>query len=231
MRLAILETGEPPGELGGRFGTYPDMFERLLGLGAMSCFDVQRDQWPNAVEDYDAYLITGSPAGVYDPLPWIDELMSFLRRAKGRAALVGICFGHQAMAQAFGGQVIKSPKGWGVGLHDYRVVERQPWMDRAPRFSIPASHQDQVVVRPPEAKVVASSAFTPFAALAYQDQPAISFQGHPEFSADFATALLHERRGSRLPHNQADAAIASLALPNDCARVGGWIRGFIETRS
>jgi GMP synthase-like glutamine amidotransferase len=205
------------------------MLERLLDLGPLARFDVQRRQWPGAPEDYDAYLITGSPAGVYDPLPWIGELKAFLQAAKGKTALVGICFGHQVMAEAFGGKVVRSPKGWGVGLHDYRVTKAQSWTEGAPGFSIPASHQDQVVVRPPQAEVMASSAFTPFAGLAYRDQRAISFQGHPEFEADYAKALLSLRRGSRLPQDQADAAIASLGRPNDCARVGGWIRAFLET--
>ena len=166
MRIAALETGVPPGDLAERFGDYPDMFERLLGLGPMDRFDVERSHFPAAPQDYDAYLITGSPAGVYDPLPWIAELMSFLQAAKGQAALVGICFGHQAMAQAFGGQVIKSPKGWGAGLHAYEVRAREPWMDDVGQIVLPASHQDQVVAPPPGAEVIASSAFTPFAALA-----------------------------------------------------------------
>ena len=215
MRVAVLETGSPPGGLEQPFGTYPDMFEQLLDVGTLTSFDVQKGQWPKAPAEYDAYVVTGSPAGVYDPLPWIDDLIGFLRAAKGQAKLVGICFGHQVMAQAFGGQVIKSPKGWGVGLHGYQVVGSEPWMDGLRHFSVAASHQDQVVVRPPEAEVIASSAFTEFAGLAYKDQPAISFQGHPEFSPEFAKALLLQRRGVRMDEALVDQAIASLDQPND----------------
>ncbi len=228
MRVAVLQTGEPPPELAERFGSYPDMFESLLEMGSLPYFAVERGRWPTAITDFDAYVITGSPAGVYDPLPWIAELKTFLRAAKGQAALVGICFGHQVMAEAFGGHVIKSPKGWGVGLQHYQVVEARPWMDHATSFSIPASHQDQVILHPPEAKVIAASPFTHFAGLAYHDQPAISFQGHPEFEPAYAQALLKSRKGSHLPHEQADAAIASLNHPNDRARVGGWIRAFLS---
>ena len=229
MRIGVLETGAPPGGLDKRFGTYPEMFEALLDLGPLTTFDVQKGQWPKAPADFDAYVVTGSPAGVYDPLPWIGELIQFLRKAKGQAKLVGVCFGHQAMAETFGGQVIQSPKGWGVGLHQYQITGSEPWMDGARRFSIAASHQDQVVVRPPQAEVIASSTFTEFAGLAYRDQPAISFQGHPEFSPEFAKALLLERRGSRMSEAQADAAIASLDRPNDRAQVGGWIKGFLAS--
>lgn len=228
MRVAVLQTGAPPSDLAERFGDYPDMFERLLELGPLPRFAVSHGQWPKAIADYDAYVVTGSPAGVYDPLPWIGELKTFLRAAKGRAALVGICFGHQIMAEAFGGHVIKSPKGWGVGLQHYQVIDPQPWMDHANGFSIPASHQDQVILHPPEARVVAANPLTHFAALAYRDQPAISFQGHPEFEPAYAQALLKSRKGSTLTHEQADAAIASLERPNDRARVGGWIRAFLR---
>lgn len=228
MRVAVLQTGAPPSDLAEQFGDYPDMFERLLQMGPLPRFQVSHGRWPKAVCDFDAYLLTGSPAGVYDPLPWIGELKTFLRAAKGQAALVGICFGHQIMAEAFGGHVIKSPKGWGVGLRHYQVIDRRPWMDSAPGFSIPASHQDQVILHPPEAKVIAANPFTHFAALAYLDQPAISFQGHPEFEPEFAQALLKSRKGSLLPNDQADAAIASLDRPNGRARVGGWIRAFLE---
>ena len=124
-----------------------------------------------------------------------------------------------AMAQALGGHVEKSAKGWGVGLHDYPLVRREPWMDETPLVSVPASHQDQVVLQPPGTHVLASSLFTPYAALVWSDRPAISFQFHPEFSPEFARALIETRR-DRLP--DPDAAIASLDLPNDNERVGGW---------
>ena len=99
----------------------------------------------------DAYVITGSAAGAYDDLPWIAPLSNFLTDVKGRAKLVGVCFGPQMMAQAFGGQVVKSPKGWGVGLHTYRITTKEPWMDSAAPIAIAVSHQDQVVALPPGA--------------------------------------------------------------------------------
>jgi GMP synthase-like glutamine amidotransferase len=222
MKLAILETGRPPGDLADRFGDYPAMFERLLGDGfAVESFDVQAGQFPS--RDHDAILITGSPAGVYDPLPWIEPLMEFIRGAKDHR-MVGVCFGHQVMAEALGGQVVKSDKGWGTGLHHYSIVHAEPWLDEAKDIAIPASHQHQVVVRPPNTEIVAASDFTPYAGLAWTDRPAISFQFHPEFTPDFAKALIAERY-DRVP--DPDAAIASLDAPNDNARVGGWIRRFL----
>lgn len=224
MKLAILETGHPPGDLAPRFGDYPSMFAELLGPGfTIETFDVQSGRLPD-VAAHDACLITGSPAGVYDPLPWIAPLLEFIRASKD-ARMVGICFGHQAMAEALGGHVEKSDKGWGAGLHQYDVVRTEPWMDGAHAIAAPASHQDQVVVQPPGTEIVVASGFTPYAGLAWTDRPAISFQFHPEFSPAFAKALIAERHDV-VPNP--NAAIASLDAPNDNARVGAWIRRFLE---
>jgi GMP synthase-like glutamine amidotransferase len=228
MKLAILETGRPPGDLAQEFGDYPSMFERLLGPDfEVETFDVQAGQLPTG--DHDAILITGSPAGVYDDFPWIGPLMQFIRSAADRK-IVGICFGHQVMAQALGGRVVKSEKGWGAGLHRYDVVLREPWMDgdAAAELAIPASHQDQVIVQPPNTEVVAMSDFTPYAALAWTDRPAISFQFHPEFSLGYAKALIEERYDI-VP--DPDAAMASLDHPNDNARVAQWIQNFLKSKS
>jgi GMP synthase-like glutamine amidotransferase len=228
MKIGILETGHPPGDLARTYGSYPQMFAKLLGPGfEVESYDVQAGQLPDPAA-HGAYLITGSPAGVYDRLPWIEPLLQFIREAK-QAKMVGVCFGHQAMAEALGGHVEKSDKGWGAGLHTYTVVRSEPWIDTAGTIAIPASHQDQVIVQPPNTEVVAASDFTPFASLAWTDRPAISFQFHPEFSPGFAKALI-EKRYDVVPDPH--AAIASLDAPNDNEVVGGWIRNFLngETR-
>jgi len=224
MKLGILETGRPPGDLVQRFGDYPAMFERLLGAGfQIESYDVQAGLLPDP-QAHGAYLITGSPAGVYDPLTWIEPLQAFIRSAS-HARMVGICFGHQIMAEALGGHVEKSEKGWGTGLHRYSVDRVEPWMDRVGEIAAPVSHQDQVVVQPPNTQIVASSAFTPFAALSWTDRRAISFQFHPEFAPEFAKALIAERH-DKVP--DPEAAIGSLDAPNDSERIGGWIRRFLE---
>lgn len=229
MRIGILKTGRPPKPAIPRFGTYPDMFMNLLGRDAYDwrVYAADEGEYPDRPDACDAYIVTGSAAGVYEDDPWIGQLFDFLRAAKGRAKLVGVCFGHQAMAQAFGGQVVKSPKGWGIGEHAYDIVSREPWMDGAAAIRLPASHQDQVVEVPPGAEVFAASAFTPIAALAWRDQPAISMQPHPEFDPAYAAALIEARRGKVYADDEADRALASLGRPDDRARVGGWIRAFL----
>jgi GMP synthase-like glutamine amidotransferase len=226
MNIGILVTGHPPGDLAQRFGDYPAMFAALLGPDfTVAAYDVTQGEWPAGPDAHPAYIVTGSPAGVYEDHPWIEPLKAFLRAAKNQAKLVGICFGHQIMAEAFGGRVEKSGRGWGVGLQRYDVRARAPWMDEAEAIAIPVSHQDQIVAQPPASTILAASDFSPYGVLAYEDQPALSMQFHPEFEPAFTKALIEGRRGA-LP--DPDAAIASLDAPDDRARVGAWIRGFLE---
>jgi GMP synthase-like glutamine amidotransferase len=225
-RIAILKTGAPPPALAAVHGDYPAMFHSLLGQAATTtAFDVQAGEWPDPAA-FEAAVITGSAAGVYEDDAWIGALMDWIRQAKGRTKLVGVCFGHQAMAQALGGRVEKSERGWGVGLHRYDVVSAEPWMaPAAASIGIPVSHQDQVVEKPADARVLLRSAFTPFAGLAW-DKDAISLQGHPEFSPAYAGALTAGRRG-RIDDALVDRALESLQEPNDRVLAAGWIRAFI----
>ncbi|HEX8644021.1 MAG TPA: type 1 glutamine amidotransferase [Allosphingosinicella sp.] len=229
MNVGILETGRPPGDLAAQYGAYPAMFAELLGPGfTVTAYDVTAGEWPERADAHPAYIVTGSPAGVYEDHAWIEPLKAFLGAAKGRARLVGICFGHQIMAEAFGGSVEKSAHGWRVGLQSYEVVETASWMDPVDTFSIPASHQDQIVALPPFAHVLARGERGPFGLLAYDDQPAISFQAHPEFSPQFARALIEHRRDA-LP--DPGGAIASLDVPDDRASIAVWIRRFLEGKA
>ncbi|MCC7275776.1 MAG: type 1 glutamine amidotransferase [Alphaproteobacteria bacterium] len=230
MKIGILETGRLPRRLAA-YGAFDGMFRALLGEAhEYANWPVLDGVLPDDPAQCDGWIVTGSAAGAYDDLPWIAGLTRFLQEARGRTRLVGICFGHQIMAQAFGGRVEKSARGWGLGLHEYAVRERVPWMDGAATFAVPVSHQDQVVAPPPGARVVAASDFTPIAALAYDDGSAISFQCHPEFTPSFAAELVALRRPEEFDDVRRAAALASLQRPNDNARLGGWINRFLGER-
>jgi GMP synthase-like glutamine amidotransferase len=206
------------------------MFRRLLGPAfKLQVFDVQDGVLPPSDTDCEGYLITGSASGVGDGDRWIEELEGFVRAAAGSAPMVGVCFGHQLMAQALGGQVIQSPSGWGVGLHRYDISAKAAWMDSTNSISLPVSHQDQVVAVGPEAKPLGGSDFTPFGLIEYPALRAMSLQAHPEFEPDYASALIAARRGTRFGEVIADEALASLLAPNDCQRVAMWVRWFLTT--
>jgi len=232
MHLTIFETGRPPEPIREHFPSYPTMLEALLAphVPNLSCDVVQvldGQELPDP-SDVEAALITGSPAGVYDDFTWIASLKEWIQRAGDqRVPQVGICFGHQLMAEAFGGRAHKAPQGWGLGRHTYHVAADEPWMGGSKqRLHLAVSHQDQVLEAPSTARVLAQSAFTPYAALIYDHTPALSFQGHPEFCPRFADALIRSRRGTRFSEDMADAALASLAAPLDGDIVAAWVAGF-----
>lgn len=234
MRVTILETGRAPGRLSEEYPRYPDMFVSLLSKADQSlAFDsvalVDGEALP-AASTCEAVIITGSPAGVYDSTPWMDPLRAFIREAFAiRTPMVGVCFGHQIIADSLGGQVGKSHKGWGIGRHTYEITSRLDWMAGAGQtLSLSVSHQDQVIAPPEGAITLARSAHTDHAMLAYTNAPVISVQGHPEFSDRFVSALWSARRGKALTDDQVDAALESLAYPEDNALVADWITRFLR---
>jgi len=233
MRLTIIQTGEVPAPLQGRFGSYPKMFETMFErTGKGFSYATVRASDGDALPDpagLEGIVITGSPAGVYDDLPWLEPLRGFIRAAyAAKTPMLGICFGHQIMADALGGEVRKSEKGWGMGRHLYEVKARPAFMAGAPdRLAVACSHQDQVIAPPPEAEVILASDFTPNAGLVYRNGRALSFQPHPEFEDDYAMALAELRRG-RAPDEVVDRALASIAKPSDSAEIARSIGRFFK---
>ncbi len=178
-------------------------------------------------------VITGSPSGVYESDPWIGELIDWLRAIDRDIPVVGICFGHQIMAQAWGGHVEKSHKGWGVGLHEYEIQAQDVWRDllgeeaEHTAIRVAVTHQDQVVKKPDSAICLAGSEFTPNGALYYTDRKGLSFQCHPEFCESFASDLLISRRGIRIDAALVDKAVETLKGENSRAEVLGAISRFL----
>lgn len=236
MELTIIAAGRPPAPLEARFGDYPAMFEALLSAAdpnlAYRAVDARGGALPDPAR-LEAILITGSAAGVYEKHDWIAALADFVRQAhRAGTPMVGICFGHQIMAEALGGKVERSERGWGIGRHEYAVDFRPSCLVDAPAtLAVPASHQDQVVVAPPGTRVVLHSPFAPFAGLWYESGRAISFQPHPEFTPEFAAALYDLRHRPRAGDAAVDAAIASLSEPLDNAELGTAIASFLRDAS
>jgi GMP synthase-like glutamine amidotransferase len=226
MKLTLIQPTDVPGPLRDRFGAYHLMFERMFA-GEDFTFETIRldkgDKLPDPVT-LEATLVTGSAAGVYDNhLDWMEPLRDYIRKAyAAKTPMVGICFGHQIMADALGGNVRKSEKGWGLGRHVYAVKSRPAMIGGdLPEFAIACSHQDQVIEPPAEAETFLSSDFTPHAGLVYRNGAAMSLQPHPEFEDDYTLALAELRRG-KAPDTVIETALASVSRRSDSREGSAW---------
>ena len=231
VTIGILEAGENRPELAARYGSYVDFFRTYLGGQdaslSFNAYRVFEGALPPSIDDSDAYVITGSRFSSYDDESWIADLKRFAQRAAKHRPILGICFGHQLIADAFGGEVAKSPKGWGVGVHNYEVYDAQAWMTpRLDDFSLLVSHQDQVMSPPPGAHVVAGNAFCPIGMMEISEN-VLTLQSHPEMTRPFVTDL-YEARREQIGPETVDAAMQSLGNPTEEEEMRDWLLGFLK---
>ncbi len=202
MLIGILQCGHFPAAEGFTDRTYTDLYSGLLagrGLSLMT-WSVVDMEFPGTIHDAEGWLISGSKHGAYEDHPFIPPLETFIRDSYAAdVPLVGICFGHQIMAQALGGKVEKNSGGWSVGRTSYDFSGEA--------LQLKAWHQDQVIEPPSEAKTIASSAHCRHAALAYKGR-AFSVQPHPEFDREAIDLLLQARAPGVVPADLIEAASA-----------------------
>jgi len=233
--IAILEAGPIAADLAARYGSYGDCFERFLCPRdtnvSFPVYRLYRGELPAGPEAADAFLITGSRYSATDDLPWIAPAMGFARAlGAARRPLVGVCFGHQLIAAAFGGRVAKAAQGWGIGVHRYRVAAARPWMDPAmTEFALLASHQDQVTAAPPGAEVLAGNAFCPIGMLQI-GASVMTLQSHPELGADFAAEIYRMRR-QVIGAEAVDRALAGLDDARHEPEIRDWFLRFLIGRA
>ncbi|MFW2588225.1 type 1 glutamine amidotransferase [Sagittula sp. SSi028] len=225
MKIGILQTGPVPDDLVETHGQYPEMFVRMLKPFGFefATWPVLDGTFPDSVEDAHGWLITGSRHGVYEDHDWLPPLRDFVRRAyAAERPLVGICFGHQLIAQALGGQVEKFANGWSVGPTTYHF----PDGDKV----IHAYHQDQVITPPEGAQTIAHSDFCKHAALYYPGR-AYSVQPHPEFDDSYTRALLETRGPGVVPDDRLAKAAADLGTPLNSPEIAQQIARFFRERT
>lgn len=222
MDIGILQCGQPPDEVRERHGGYETLYPKLLAGRGLSfqTYDVENMDFPESVDAQDGWLISGSRHGVYESHPFIPPLEAFIREAyRMQVPLVGICFGHQIIAQALGGKVEKFAGGWAVGRQSYYAealgtVHSNAW------------HKDQVLQVPDGAETFLSNAFCTHAGLRYGAH-AWSMQAHPEFTPDVLSTLIVSRRAvANVPASQLDTAAMQVDQPLDNDRIADAIAAF-----
>ena len=240
MKIGILDCDAIDPELQISFKSYSEAFENFLApydkkLKFLS-YQVTREDLPERVKECDAYIVTGSRHSAYEQQPWIEALKSFIIKiVKHNKPLIGICFGHQVIAEALGGKVQKAAIGWGIGVRDYSATAHHKlptpsWMEPGKKkISLAASHQDQVSELPENATLLLTSEYCPNAAYQIGNQ-VLTFQGHPEFSRDYLVALLNSRR-KRIGESEVNAALETVSNPTNSDVIGMWIVNFIQQQA
>lgn len=226
--LGILICGHVPEEMKEKHGNYGTKFRELLGEDSFhyKYYFVVDGVFPESIEECDAWLLTGSRHGVYEEHDFIPPLEKFVRQAfAANIPIVGICFGHQLLAQALGGKVEKFKGGWSVGRVEYSLDETLGLTETP----LHAFHQDQVIELPPGAKNLGSTDFCQHAAFAYGDK-ALGLQPHPEFDDEFIDDLL-EVRGHVLPSSIKSEAIAELGKNIESQSIAKILRNFLSRQT
>ncbi len=230
MRIGILQCDDVMAELQPEFGNYPAMFATQLAEIAPDwqfvTYRVLDAELPTSIDACDGYITTGSRYGVNDGDAWIGQLEAFVAAlAQAGKKFVGICFGHQLLANVLQGRAEKSERGWGVGVSFNQVDVKKTWMEPyQPSMDLVVSHQDQITLLPPGAEVLASSQFCPYYMLQYGNQM-MSVQGHPEFSKAYSAALIARRAGI-IPAPRCREALTSLNADVDSRLMMRWIINF-----
>lgn len=215
MKIGILLVGRASEDLVDKYGTYAEMLINLINsdekLFEFKTFNILDGIFPLNYNDCDGWIVTGSPHGVYEEHSWIPIVSQLIRDIyDNKLPIFGVCFGHQLIAQALGGNVEKSIKGWGLGLHTYQINNKTNYMGNlSSEVTLNICHQDQVLSPPNGATVYAKSDFCENAGFYIKDK-VLTMQAHPEFLVDFIKALLTARRDVTIPKQFVDPALSRL---------------------
>jgi GMP synthase-like glutamine amidotransferase len=233
VRIGLLETDVLYDDLIIDYGSYGLMLEKYLTPLEKNSLEfvyyrTQQGELPLFLDECDAYIITGSKAGAYEDHDWIAPLSNWIIEAhNAKTKILGICFGHQLIAQALGGQVELSDKGWGIGVRSLLTIPDSPFSQPLPKYlDLIYSHRDQVIVLPPQAHNFLADDFCPHAGFTI-GQHIVSLQGHPEFDRQYAERLL-SRRAEIIGEPTYSQGIRSLRQGTDANFIGRLILDFLR---
>jgi GMP synthase-like glutamine amidotransferase len=229
MNIGLLECDDVVGRFPHIKGGYREMFAALLPEAKFRYYEAYRGSLPASATECDAWLCTGSKYSVYDKDAWIQNLATFIRGLNGKRPFVGICFGHQMLAQAMGGEVAKASQGWGAGVLKVELLKQEAWMQPPQKeIRIHHMHQDQVQKLPKGSVVLGRSEHCEVGMFRVGDSM-LGIEGHPEFTPEFSEALIRARV-ERIGPAASKAALETVRQPTDAPVVAQWIRRFMQRK-
>jgi GMP synthase (glutamine-hydrolysing) len=233
MRILVLVTGQTLPEIAARRGDYPAWIRERSGdgrVGEWASHDVRTAGPLPGARDADAFVITGSSSSVTERAPWMLRAEGLIREIAGAGRpLLGICFGHQMIAQALGGEVRRNPNGREMGtVRVQQVVEDRLFAGLPRAFEIQGTHVDAVVKLPTGAQVLATTPKDPNAAFRVGDNVR-GVQFHPEFDADVMRGYVQARM--ELVRGEGGDPEAMLAGVHDGAEGETILRNFVASLS
>jgi GMP synthase (glutamine-hydrolysing) len=155
---------------------------------------------PAAGGGADAIVVTGSPLSVTDRAPWMRAAGAWLAdEAERGIPVLGVCFGHQLLAETYGGAVARSPRGREIGTVRCALTPAgrgDPLFDGVPaELDVQATHEDEVRRLPPGAELLATNGWS--RVQAFRIGPRVrAVQFHPEMDAASMSAAVAVRAGT-----------------------------------
>ncbi|GAA5843381.1 hypothetical protein JCM3766R1_002935 [Sporobolomyces carnicolor] len=171
-------------------------------------YDVVQGVYPSdeTIRKANGVLLTGSAASAYENDQWIVDLVSFVKNLSNvneALKLIGICFGHQIIARAFGSMTEKNDKGWEVGTRSLDLTHTAKQLFTRVKLSVHQMHQDHVPVLPEGFESLGSTEICPVHGMvkfvdpegpkSLENVSIITLQGHPEFNAKIVNEVIEIR--------------------------------------
>ena len=234
MNIGVLLCDNVDAEVQKQYGTYNDFFKSFISHSEPSArikyYQVNQGEFPEKLTGHDAYMISGSRRSCYEDEPWIKQLLVLIKKmSKAHVKIYGICFGHQAIAEALGGKVEKNKAGWGLGVHDFDAEAGLIWAEPyKAKASMVVSCQDQVVKLPHDAEVYLSTPFIKHGGY-FIGKNIITTQAHPEMNHEYGKYLLSKRvKAQVISAEQAKEDTATFSKPLDNALISRWVHNFLK---
>ncbi|KAF9806978.1 hypothetical protein IEO21_08421 [Rhodonia placenta] len=238
IRIALFLCDTPIPDVIASDGDYTAIFNTLLRKSlpsdtnidyVLDPYDVRNKlEYPENIDDYQAVILTGSAASAYDNLEWINRLVLYVRQValeKPSIRLIGICFGHQIIARALGGECVPNDGKWEAGVTEIALTDVGRRLFGASTLNIQQMHRDHVPDVPPSFDLLGSTPIAPNQGMVQfypsadsdsakaEDVHIFTVQGHPEFT---------QRISDKIVNARASTGVISKDVAEDVRRRAAW---------